>query len=77
MKLSDIIKPEDSDILKPKGKTTERLRDIVRSKGFKSMVRALSAKSNPKDENHDEGDVVGDGQRHSDTMDDNQTKDLM
>ena len=71
MKLTDLLEPES----KTKDKTS--LRDIVRSKGFKSMIRALSNTNNPKDENHGTGHLVGDGERESDTASDNQTKDLM
>ena len=68
MKLSDVVNPEDSDLLKPvrgnNGKMT--MRELVRSKSFKSMVKSLSSKNNPKDEDHNEYDLAGDGNDESD-----------
>lgn len=71
MRLADLLKPEDGR------KEILSLRKLVRQKSLKAMVQGLKSKSNPKDEDHREGDVVGDGNRESDTPNDNATKDLM
>ena len=71
MKLSDLLKPEDGSEDKPS------LRKLVRSKAFKTMAKALAAKNNPKDEDHNEGDVMGDGRDESDVPSTDATKDLM
>ncbi len=65
MKLSDILKPGKDD-------KKLSLTKLVRSKQFKTMVAALSSKNNPKDENHNANDIMGDGQRSSTTINDNQ-----
>lgn len=59
MTLSDLLKPKDG---KPKDDKMS-LRNLVRQKSFKSMVKAISKNNNPNDSGFKCLDMVGDGGR--------------
>ena len=70
MKLADLYEPGDE--LSRGEADKARLRELVRGKSFKSMIKALSTKkNNPREDNAP--DIVGDGGRDESPYDDKAT----
>jgi hypothetical protein len=59
MKLTDLLNTSENE---PEHETSS-LRKLVRQKSLKANLKTLSKKRNPKDENHNAIELVGDGTR--------------